>query len=105
VKFGLSHSAGNIRLRVFEKRVPRKIFGPKRDEVTWEWIRLHNEEFYDLNSSQNIIRVSKSGRMRWLGHVAPMGERRDTYRGLVKKNLRERDHLGDMGVDQEIILK
>ena len=72
------------RLRVFENRVLRRIFGPKRDEVTREWRKLHNEELNDLYSSPNI-RVVKSGRMRWTGHVAPMGERRGVYRVLVGK--------------------
>jgi hypothetical protein len=61
---------GEYRLRVLEKRVLRKIFGPKRDEVTGEWRRLHNEELNDLYSSPNIFRVIKSRRMRWAGHVA-----------------------------------
>ena len=60
------------RLRVFENRVPRRVFGPKRDEVTGEWRKLHNEERRDLYS--NIVRVVKSRRMRWAGHVARMGE-------------------------------
>jgi hypothetical protein len=64
------------RLRVFENRVLRKIFGPKRDEVTGEWRRLNNEECNDLYSSPNIIRVIKSRRMRWVGHVARMREGR-----------------------------
>jgi hypothetical protein len=62
------------RLRVLENRVLRRIFGPKRDEVTGEWRRLHKEELNDLCSSSNIIRVIKSRRMRWAGHVARMGE-------------------------------
>jgi hypothetical protein len=66
---------------VFENRVLRRIFGPKRDDVTWEWRRLHNEEPHDLYSSSNIIRVIKS--RRWAGHVARMGEKRDAYRILV----------------------
>jgi hypothetical protein len=61
------------RLRVFENRVLRRIFGPKRDEVTGEWRKLHNEEFRDLYSSPSIIRIIKSRRMRWAGHVAQMG--------------------------------
>jgi hypothetical protein len=68
---------------VFEKRVLRRIFWPQRDEVTGEWRRLHNEELNDLYSSPNIIRVIKSRRMRWAGHVAHMGERRGAYRILV----------------------
>jgi hypothetical protein len=73
------------RLRVFENRVLRRIFGPKRDEVTGEWRRLHNEELHALYSSQNIIRVIKSRRLRWAGHVARMGERKGAYRSLVGK--------------------
>jgi hypothetical protein len=65
------------RLRVFENGVPRRIFGPKRDEVTGQWRRLHNEELNELYSSPNIIRVIKSRRMRCAGHVACMGERGD----------------------------
>jgi hypothetical protein len=61
---------------VFENRVLRKIFGPKRDEVTGEWRKLHNEELNDLYCSPNIVRVIKSKRMRWAGHVACMGEER-----------------------------
>jgi hypothetical protein len=62
------------RLRVFENRVLRRIFGPKRDEVTGEWRKLHNEELHILYSSPDIIRQIKSRRMRWAGHVARMGE-------------------------------
>jgi hypothetical protein len=64
------------RLRVFENRVLRRIFGPKRNEVTGELRRLHSEELNDLYSSPNIIRVTKLRRMRWVGHVARMGEGR-----------------------------
>jgi hypothetical protein len=63
------------RLRVFKNRVLRKIFGPKRDEATGEWRGLHKEELNDLHSSPNIIRVIKSRRIRWAGHVARMGKR------------------------------
>jgi hypothetical protein len=65
------------RLRVFENRVLTRIFGPKRDEVTGEWRKLH-EELHDLYSSPNIVRVIKSRRMRWVGHVALIGEERNT---------------------------
>jgi len=71
------------RLRVFENRVLWRIFGPKRDEVTGEWRKLQNEELNDLYCSPNIVRVIKLRRMRWAGHVARMGERRDVYRVLV----------------------
>jgi hypothetical protein len=73
------------RLRVFENRVLRRIFGPKRDEVTGEWRRLHNKELYALYSSPNIIRVIKSRRLKWAGLVACMGERRGAYRVLMEK--------------------
>jgi hypothetical protein len=71
------------RLRVFENRVLRRIIGPKRDEVTGEWRRLHNEELNDLYSSSNIIRVIKSRKMKWAGHVARMWEVRGAYMNLV----------------------
>jgi hypothetical protein len=71
------------RVRVFENRVLRKIFGPKSDEATGEWRRLHNEEHYVLSNSPNIIPVIKSRRMSWAGHVARMGERRCAYRVVV----------------------
>ena len=73
------------RLRVFENRVLRRIFGPKRNVVTRKWRKLHNEELHDLYSSPNISRVIKSRRMRWAGDVARMGERRGLYRVLVGK--------------------
>jgi hypothetical protein len=68
---------------VFENRVLRRIFGPKRDEATGEWRRLHNEELNDLYLSLNIIRVIKSRRTIWAGHEAHMGEKRGAYRVLV----------------------
>jgi hypothetical protein len=71
------------RLRVFENRVLRRIFGPKRDDTTGEWRRLHNEELNDLYSSPNIIRVIKWRRMKWAEHVARMGAKRGAYRILV----------------------
>jgi hypothetical protein len=70
---------------VFENRVLRGIFGPKRDEVTGDWRKLHNEELHNLYSSPDIIRQVKSRRMRWAGHVAHMGEERIVYRVLVGK--------------------
>jgi hypothetical protein len=73
------------RLRVFENRVLRRIFRPRRDEVTGEWRKLHNEEIHDLYSSPSIIRIMKSKRMRWTGHAARMGKKRNTYRMLVGK--------------------
>jgi transcription termination factor 2 len=80
------------RLRVFENRVLRRIFGPERDEVTGEWRKLHNEELNDLYSSPTIVRVIKSRRMRWAGHVARMGEGRGVYRVLVGKREGKRLH-------------
>jgi len=70
---------------VFENRVLRRIFGSKRDEGTGEWRKLHNEELNNLYSSPNIVRVIKSRRMRWAGHVARMGEGKGMYRVLVGK--------------------
>jgi hypothetical protein len=78
------------RLRVFENRVLRKILGPKRDEVMGEWRKLHNEELRDLFSSPSIIRIIKSRRMRWAGHVASMG-RRGTRIGYWWEIQNERD--------------
>ena len=72
--------AGGKKLRVFQNMVLRRIFVPRMDEVTGDWRRLHNEELNDLYSSPNIVRVIKSGRMRWVGHVARMGEERGVYR-------------------------
>jgi hypothetical protein len=68
---------------VFENRVLRRIFGPKRDEVTGEWRKLHNEELHNLHSSPDIIRQVKSRRMRWTGHVARLGVERKLYKVLV----------------------
>jgi hypothetical protein len=73
------------RLRAFENRALRRIFGPRRDEVTGEWRKLHNEDLNELHSSPNIVWVIKSRRMRWEGHVARMGDRRGIFRVLVRE--------------------
>ena len=82
----------------------RRVFGPKRDEVTGEWIKLHNEELNDMYSFPNILRVVKSRRMRWAGHVARMG-RIEGCTGFWWRSLRERGHWGDQDVDGRIILR
>jgi hypothetical protein len=79
-------------LRVIENRELRRIFGPKRDEVTGEWRELYNEERKDLYCSSSIIRVIKSRRMRWAGHVALVGKKRGVYRVLVGKPEENRPH-------------
>jgi hypothetical protein len=79
------------RLRVFEDRVLRRILGPKKDEVMGEWRKLHNEELRDLYSSPSIIRIIKSRRMRWMGHVARMGRRRTRIDYWWESQI-ERDH-------------
>jgi hypothetical protein len=73
------------RLRVFENRMLRRVFGPKRDEVTGEWRKLHNEERSHLYSLPNIVRVVKWRKMRWAGYVTCMGQERGVYRVLVGK--------------------
>jgi len=73
------------KLRVFENMLLRRIFGPRRDEVTGEWRRLHNEELNDLYSLPNIERVIKSRRMKWAWHVARMGEDRGVYKVFLGK--------------------
>ena len=91
------------KLRVFENMVLRRIFGPRRDVVTGEWRKLHNEKLNGLYTSPDIVWVIKLRRMRWAGHVARMGEERghiESWRG----NRRERDRWGDLGVDGWIIL-
>jgi hypothetical protein len=77
------------RLKVFENRVLWRMFGPKRDEVTGEWRKLHNEEFNELYSLPNIVRVVKSRRMRWAGHVA---RKEEVCKGCWWGCLKERDH-------------
>jgi hypothetical protein len=73
------------RLKVYDNRVLRRIFGPKRDKVTGDWIKLYNKDLNDLYSSPNIVRVIKSERMKRVGHAARMGEKRGEYRVLVGK--------------------
>jgi hypothetical protein len=92
------------RLGVSENRVPRRIFGPKRDEVTGEWIIQHNDELNDLYSTPIIFRLIKSRRMRWAGHVVRRGERRGVYRVLVRKP-EGKGPLGNPGLDGRIIIR
>jgi hypothetical protein len=92
------------RLRVFENRVLRRIFGPKRDELTGEWRKLHNDELSDLYSLPNNVRVIKSRKMRLAGHVARMGIG-EAYTGFWCANLKARDHVGDPGIRWEDNIK
>jgi hypothetical protein len=89
------------RLRVFENRVLRKIYGPKREE-DGSWRKLHNDKFHSLHSSPNIVRVNKSRRMRWVGHVARMG---DVFTGFWLGGPKVRDHWEDLGLGGKINLK
>jgi len=89
------------RLRVFENRVLRRIFGPKREEMT-ELRKLHNEELSDLYCSPNIVWVIISRRKRRVGHAVRMGGRGEVYTGFWWGNLRERDHLGDLDINVRI---
>jgi hypothetical protein len=86
---------------VVGNRVLRRIFGPKRDKVAGGWRRLHNEELHNLYASPNVMRVIKSRRMRWTGHVGYAEEMRNAYRNLVRK-LKGRDYA-DLGTDWRII--
>jgi hypothetical protein len=70
---------------VFENRTQRRIFGPKRDEVTGGWRKLHNEELHNMYSSPSIVRLIKARMMRWAGHVARMGEKRNAYTTLLRE--------------------
>jgi len=95
------------RLRVFENRGLRRIFGPKKDEVRREWRKLHNEELNDLYFSPSIVRVIKSRRMRWAGHVARIREKRGVYRVLVGKPGRKRPlerpmHRGEDNIKMDL---
>ena len=89
---------------MFENRVLRRIFGPNRDRETGEWRKLHNEELNDLYSPPNIVRVIKSRRMRWAGHVARMEEGRGVHKILVGKP-EGKINCGDQDVDVRIILR
>jgi hypothetical protein len=91
------------RLRVFENKMLRKIFGPKREEDV-SWRKLHNHELHSLYSSPNIVRVIKSRRMRWAGHVARMGEGRDVYRFWLG-GPKPRDHWEDLSVGGKMTLR
>jgi hypothetical protein len=93
------------RLRVFENSVVRKIFGPKSEE-DGSWRKLHNDELHSLYSSPNIVRVIKSRRMRWAGHVACMGEGRgEVFTGFWLGGPKARDDLGDLGISGRITLR
>ena len=102
-KLGHSHPGRNVG-RVFENAVLRRIFGPKRNEVTGEWRKLHNEELYAVYSSPHSDWAIKSRRMMWAGHVARMG-RGEMHTEFWCGNLREGGHMEDPGVDGSIILK
>jgi hypothetical protein len=93
------------RLRVFENRVLRRIFGPKKDEVTAGWRKLHNEELHGLCSSPSIVRVIKARRMRWVGHVARMGEVSGAYNILVGRPEGRRPLGKHLGIDGRTTLR
>jgi hypothetical protein len=97
------HTNGRTLFEVYENRVLRRIFGPKREEVAGGWRRLHNEEFHTLYFSPNIVTVINSRRMRWEGHVAQMGEVRNLY--LFFENPNGKDNLEDLGVNERKILE
>jgi len=90
------------RLRLFENRMPWRLFGPKKYEITEEWRKLHSEELNDVYLTSSIVRVIKSRRMRWAGYVARMGGG-EALTVFWWGNLVERDHLGDPGLDGRII--
>jgi hypothetical protein len=91
-------------LRVFENGVLRRIFGPKRNEVTGKRRKLHNDELNDLYTSPNIVRVIQSRKTKWAEHIARMG-RAELFTGFWWGNLRKRGYLEDTGVDGRIILR
>jgi hypothetical protein len=91
-------------LRVFENRVLRRVFGPKRDEMMGDWRKLHSEELHNLYSTPDIIRIMKSRRMKWAGHLARMGKR-GMHIGCWWESQKEVDHLEDQDVGGWTILK
>jgi hypothetical protein len=91
-------------LRVFENRVLKRMFGTKREEVAGDWRRLRNEELHKLDPSLNIIRVIKSRRMGWAGHIASFGEIKNAYKILVGKSEGKRP-LGRQGLVRNIVLE
>jgi hypothetical protein len=92
------------KLRVFENRVLRRIFGPKREE-DGSWRKLHNDELHNLYSSPNIVRAIKSRRTGWAGHVARIGEGRGVYTDFWLGGSKARDHWEDLGVVGRITLR
>jgi hypothetical protein len=90
---------GATKAEVFENGELRNIFWPKTDELTWDCGRMHNEKFYDLYSSPNIVRVIKSGRIGWAGHVGRMVERK-----VADRETQGRNHVEDLDVDSRIVL-
>jgi hypothetical protein len=94
----------NIVIYLFENRVLRRIFGPKRDEVTGHWRKLHNEKVHDLYSSPTMVRLMKERIMGWATHVTRMGWG-EKCTGFWWKNLRERDQWRDLDIDGKIILR
>jgi hypothetical protein len=87
---------------MLENKVLRRVFGPKREEVMGGWRGLHNEELHSLYIAPNIIQMMKSERMRWVGHVAHMGEMRNAYK-IWLEDLTGRGHLEDTDVDGRIV--
>ena len=90
---------------MFENRVLRRIFGPKRDEGRGEWRKLHNAELNDLYCSPNVVRVIKLRRMKWAGHVTRVGERRGAYRVFGREKPERKGPLGDTGVNVKLLLR
>jgi hypothetical protein len=103
-KIDLSHQGKNIKLRAFENRVLRRIFEPKTEEVAGGWRRLHNEELHNLYYLPDNIKVIKSRKMKWAGHIARIGEMRKN-KILWVENLMGRDNSQDLVVDGKKILK